>query len=146
MSSTSHPHNKQNPRYERYRPEMYSRRMPIFWWIRKVSYVRFITRELTSLGVLAYALILLALLRSLYRGPEAYEAFLGWLASPASIVLHILLLGIVLFHSITWFNLAPSALVLKLGKFRVPDRAIVIANIVTWIILSLALSWIILSI
>ncbi|MDR8391293.1 hypothetical protein NC796_09105 [Aliifodinibius sp. S!AR15-10] len=120
--------------------------MPIFWWIRKVSYVRFITRELTSLGVLAYALILLALLRSLYRGPEAYEAFLGWLASPACIVLHIVLLGIVLFHSITWFNLAPSALVLKIGKFRIPDRVIITGNIVVWAILSLAIAWIILSI
>ena len=146
MSSTTHSNKKHNPRYERYRPEMYSRRMPIFWWIRKVSYVRFISRELTSLGVLAYALILLIQLRSLYRGPEAYEAFLDWLASPASIVLHILLLGIVVFHSITWFNLAPSALVIKFGKFRIPDGAIITGNIVMWIIFSLAIAWIVLSI
>lgn len=134
-----------NSRYRQYKPEMYSKRMPIFWWVRKKAYVKFISRELTSVVVAAYVIILMAQLQSLNRGPEAYEAFQNMLASPLSISLHVVALAVLLFHSITWFNLAPSALVLKVGKRRIPDKVIITANLAAWIILSLAIAWLILT-
>lgn len=134
-----------NPRYKQYKPEMYSQRMPIFWWIRKKAYVKFILRELTSVVVAAYAIVLIVQVRALSRGPEAYEAFVDILASPLSIILHVVALAVLLFHSITWFNLAPSAMVLKVGNKRIPDAAIITANVMAWIVLSLAMAWLILS-
>lgn len=132
-------------RYQQYKPEMYAKRMPIFWWVRKKAYVKFISRELTSVVVAAYVIFLMVQLRALIRGPEAYEAFQEMLVSPLSISLHVIALAVLLFHSITWFNLAPSALVVKVGKRRIPDKAIITANLVAWIILSLAIAWLILT-
>ena len=40
-----------NPRYEPYHPKWYRKRVPIFWWLENLAYVKFITRELTSLAV-----------------------------------------------------------------------------------------------
>ena len=49
--------------------------------------MRFILRELTSMFVAFYAIVLLLHVRSLALGPEAYDAFQAWLASPLSLVL-----------------------------------------------------------
>lgn len=132
-------------KYQQYKPEMYSKRMPIFWWVRKKAYIKFISRELTSVVVAAYAIFLMVQLRALSRGPEAYETFQDILVSPLSIILHLIALAVLLFHSITWFNLAPSALVVKIGKRRIPDKAIITANLIAWIFLSLAIAWLILT-
>lgn len=137
---------EQNPRYERYKPEMYNDRVPIFWWMRKKSYVLFILRELTSLCVAAYAVILIYQLSAISRGLEAYESFIAFLASPFSVGLHIFIFVATFFHSITWFKLAPSAMVLKVGKKRIPDNVIIAANFLMWIVLSLIIAWLLISI
>lgn len=120
--------------------------MSIFWWIRKKPFVHFIVRELTSVFVAVYAVILIIQLRALSLGPEAWDAMLDWLRTPFSIVLHVILLVFVIFHSITWFNLAPTAMVLRIGKRRIPGVAIITVNYVMWIILSGAIAWFVLSV
>ncbi|MDX1618132.1 MAG: hypothetical protein R3224_05065 [Balneolaceae bacterium] len=134
-----------NLRYQRFRPDRYSPEMSIFWWIRKKPFVHFISRELTSIFVAAYAIILIVQLRALSRGAEAWEGLLEWLSTPFSIGLHVVILLAVLFHSITWFNLAPSAMVVKMGKKRIPGVAIITLNYLMWIVLSGAVAWIVLT-
>lgn len=135
-----------NPRYERYRPKRHDPGMSIFWWIRKWPYVRFISRELTSILVAVYAILLIVQLSALSRGEQAWQALLDWFATPYSIGLHVVILLCVLFHSITWFNLAPTAMVVKIGKKRIPGTAIVAMNYLMWIFLSGAVAWIVLSV
>jgi fumarate reductase subunit C len=60
-------------------------------------------------------IVLLFFVRSILSGQSSFEAFLEILRSPLAIALHILGLGGLVFHSITWFNLAPKAMVLKAG-------------------------------
>jgi fumarate reductase subunit C len=134
-----------NPSYERYRPKPYHRKMSIFWWIKKKPYILFITRELTSLFVAAYAVILLVQLNTLKQGPEAWEALLASFSTPFFITLHIVILLFVLFHSITWFKLAPTAMVIKIGKKKVPGTFIVAGNFTMWILLSAGIAWILLQ-
>lgn len=136
---------KTNPRYERYRPEPYHRKMSIFWWIKRKPYVLFIVRELTSLFVAAYAVILILQLNALNQGAEAWEALMASFSSPFSIGLHIVILGFVIFHSITWFRLAPKAMVLKIGKTKIPGAAIILVNFVMWIVLSAAIAWVLIA-
>lgn len=119
--------------------------MPIFWWVRKKPYVHFIVRELTSIFVAAYAVVLMVQLRALNRGPEAYEELMSFFATPFSIVLHMIILVAVIFHSITWFQLAPTAMVVKVGKNRIPGSLIITANFLMWIVLSVGIAWLILS-
>lgn len=132
--------------YERFRPKMYHRKMSIFWWTARKPYVKFIVRELTSVFVAAYAVILMIQIYTLKLGPEAWEALLATLSTPLSIILHVVIFGFLIFHSITWFLLAPSAMVLKIGKNRIPDNAIILANILMWIVLSAGIAWLILNV
>ncbi len=133
------------PRYRQYRPRLYHRRMPIFWWVHKWVHMRFILRELTSVFVAFYAIMLLLHVRALAAGPEAYASFLAWLASPVSLALHAVALVMVLFHSISWFNLAPKAMVIRVGARRLPGWVIAGLNFAAWGVFSAALGWILLS-
>ncbi len=90
-----------NPNYRLYHPKWYRERYPIFWWLKKFAYGKFITRELTSFAV-AYAAVLLMLeIWVLSRGPAAYERFGNVLQSPPVLVFH----GIVLLFLLLCFKL-----------------------------------------
>lgn len=132
---------RKNSQYTRYRPQPYLRRMPIFWWLRKAAYTKFIVRELTSLAVAYGAVLLLILAGSAARGPEAFDGVVAWLGRPWVVVVNLLALLALLFHTVTWFNLAPKALVLKLGRRRVPDRALIAAHYLAWIVASILVVW-----
>ena len=47
--------------------------------------------------------------------------------TPLAIVLNGISFFFVLFHTITWFNLAPKAMVMRVQGKRVPDWAVVLA-------------------
>ena len=121
------------------------REIPIFWWTRRWVDLRFVLRELTSVCVAVYCLIFLFYVRSVLLGPEAYGAFIEQMNSPYMIILSIVLLPGLFFHSITWFNLAPKAMVIKVGTMRIPDMMIAAANYTGWLVVSVVLFWLFLN-
>ena len=123
-----------NPEYEPYHPKWHRKRVPIFWWLERLSYTKFITRELTSLAVGYAAVLLVVQVWVMSRGPEAYERFLAVLASPAVVAFHAVVFLFILFHSVTWLNLAPQALVVRLGGRRVPARVVLAGHYVAWLV------------
>lgn len=131
------------PFYTPYHPAWYRRRMSVFWWLHKASYAWFVARELTSVFVAYFAVLLILELRALSQGPDAHARFLARLASPGFLILDVVALVFVVFHAVTWFNLAPSAAVVHVGGRRVPDRAIAAANYAAWLVLSLAVAWLV---
>jgi fumarate reductase subunit C len=130
--------------YTLYHPKWYRRRVSVWWWLQKRSYAKFVLRELTSVSVAYFAFLVLWHLRVLGEGPEAYAYFLGQLRRPIFVVLNSVALFFVLFHTITWFNLAPKAMVVRLGGKRVPDLAVAGLNYVAWLFLSAAVAWLLL--
>lgn len=136
----------QNPQYTPYHPKWYRTRMPIFWWVHKWKHLRFIMRELTSVPVACYALVLLWHVRAVAQGPEAYAAFLARLKTPVSIGLHAIALVCVLFHSLTWFYLAQKALVVRVGGTPIPGVVIVALNFVAWGLCSAVIAWLLVAI
>jgi fumarate reductase subunit C len=130
-----------NSEYKLYHPKWHRMRMPIFWWLGKLSYTKFIARELTSLAVGYAAIMLLVQVWVLSRGRDAYERFIGWLQSPLALSLHTLVLLVLLFHTITWLNLAPKALVVRVGGRRMPEEAILFAHYVGWVAATLLVIW-----
>lgn len=122
----------------------YIKKVPIFWWTKRASYLRFIIRELTSLAVAYFAILLVLLLIVLSQGEEAYYRFNELLKTPIMIVLNMTALVGLLYHSVTWFNLAPKAIVVKLGKWRVPDIFIILSNYVGWLAISVIIGWLLL--
>jgi len=133
------------PMYYKGHPRLYFKRMPIFWWVKKWSHARFILRELTSFGVAFYAIIIILHVQAINQGAEYYANFQSWLQSPFAIILHTIAFILVLYHSITWFNLAPKAMVIKLGRHRVPGYIISGLNYAAWIFFSVAITWLILK-
>lgn len=134
-----------NPDYTPFHPKWYRRRIPIFWWLRKRAYVKFIARELTSPFVAYAALLLLIEVWALADGAAAYSRFIGWLGRGPVILWHAFVLLCLLFHSLTWLGLAPKALVLKLGKKRLPDWAVRAAHYGAWMAVSAFLAWILIG-
>jgi fumarate reductase subunit C len=116
-----------------------------YWWLRRRSYLAFILRELTSIFVAWFVVYLLLMIRAVARGGEAYQQFLTWAAQPAMLVLNVIALAFIVFHAITWFNLAPQAMVVHVRGRRVPARAITAANYAAWIVASLAIGWLVLG-
>ncbi len=122
----------------------YRRPVPFAWWLRHRAYSLFVLRELTSVFVGGYALVLLLLVRSLAAGPEAYQAFLAALRSPAALLFHAVAFVAAIYHSVTWFGLAPMAVALRVRGRRVPGALVVAANYAAWAVLSLAVAWLVL--
>ena len=123
----------------------YKKRMSIFWWTSRWAHIKFISRELTSVFVAGYVIMLLFYTRSIFEGPASFEEFSSRLRSPFMILLHVIALGALLFHSITWFNLAPKAMVIKIGERNVPGLIIVLLNYGGWLVISLVLTWLLLK-
>jgi fumarate reductase subunit C len=123
----------------------FKRKIPILWWTKKVSHLLFITRELTSIAVAYFAIVILMLVNALSKGEQAYFEFLQLMASPLMMAVNILTIIGIFFHSITWFNLAPKAMVIKLGKNKVPGVLIALANYVGWLVISVAVVWLLLN-
>jgi fumarate reductase subunit C len=124
------------PLYTLYHPRWYRRRVSVWWWLQKWSYAGFVLRELTSVFVAFFAVVYLWQLRALAQGPEAYGQFLARLRTPLFLIVDTVAFVFVLFHAITWFNLTPKAMVLRLQGKRVPDWVIVGLNYATWLALS----------
>jgi fumarate reductase subunit C len=132
------------PRYTLYHPRWYRRRVSVWWWLQNRSYTRFVLRELTSVFVAFFAVIYLWQLRALAQGPEAYERFLARLRTPLFLSLDTVAFLFVLFHAITWFNLTPKAIVVRLRGKRVPDSIILGLNYAAWLVLSGAVAFMLL--
>ena len=117
----------------------YIRPMPATWWLKRKTYFLFMVRELTCVFVGGYALFLL-LLAMQHDDPQAFAALLD---SRLLIALQIIALPMVLYHSITWFNLTPKVLVLWRGEERVSPTLIAGAHYVAWVLVSIVILWIV---
>jgi len=118
--------------------EPYIRLMPATWWFRNSYITVFTIRELTSLFVAGYAVFLLVLLYRYGQGREQFHQFFEALKSPASLILHVMTFGFVMFHTVTWFNLTPKVVILWRGEKKVNPVLIVGAHYVLWLLGSVA--------
>jgi fumarate reductase subunit C len=147
---------EQTASYTEYHPRWYRPRMSTYWWIERWSSVLFILREMTSVFVAWSVVFLLLLFNALHKcGPSEvegapyydapYREFLAWASHPAVIALNAISFAMVVYHAVTWFNLAPRAVVVRLQGKQVPDIAITGPNYALWAIVSLVAAWIILG-
>lgn len=120
----------------------YLRDVPRFsWFLRQPRYLRYMMREVTCVFIGAYAVFLLFALNSLSAGRESYEAFLRTLESPASLVFHVVVLLLTLYHTTSWFNVTPKAMPLQVGEEFLPGGIIVGAHYAVWLLVSIVLLW-----
>jgi len=131
-------------RYTEYPPKGYRVRMSTYWWTARWAYLKFILREISSVFVAWFILETLLEIHALIGGPAAYADFQGFFQQPIVIVLNVITLFFVLFHAVTWFNLAPKAMAIRLGGKRLPPAAIAGPNYVAWVVVSAVVAWLVL--
>jgi fumarate reductase subunit C len=125
------------PRVER--PGLYYPKLPATWWLSRPNYVRFMIREVTSVFVAAFLVVLLIQLHRLGQGPEAYAAWLAKLRSPGWVLFHVVALAFAVYHSITWFNLTGVVQVVRIGERQVPPSLIAGGAFAGWAVVSLVI-------
>ncbi|CAG8998723.1 MAG: Fumarate reductase subunit C [Candidatus Celerinatantimonas neptuna] len=114
----------------------YVRPMRSNWWLKNTFYIKYIIREGSSIALTIYSLVLLVGLFRLTQGAEAFQGWLHAMQSPVAIIFHIIALVWILYHSVTWFSLAPKAAEVWLGNKRVSDKAIIQTMYVLLIVVS----------
>jgi len=133
------------PSYTDFHPRWYRVRVSTYWWLTKWSYMKFVLRELSSIFVAWFVVLTLLQLRCLSQGPEAYARWQEWMRNPFLIAGNVVTLFFVLWHTVTWFNLAPRAMAVRVAGKRVPALLIAAGNYLAWAVVSVILAWIILG-
>jgi len=128
-----------------FHPRWYRRRMSVFWWVSRRSYLIFVLRELSSVFVAWSVVFLLLLVRAVSQGGPEYQQFVDWSSAPWMLALNVVALAFVVFHAITWFNLAPQAMVVRVRGKRVARSQVALAHFAGWALLSALAAWLILE-
>ena len=122
-------------------PRWYRKRVSTYWWLQRPEYLRFVLREVSSVFVAYFVALTLLQVYMLSRGPQAYAIFLDLLKNPFVIVWNGISFLFVVFHSITWFNLAGRAMVVRVAGKRVPGVLISGSNYAAWLVVSAVVAW-----
>jgi fumarate reductase subunit C len=130
--------------YTSYPPKGYRVRMSTYWWLGRWPYLKFILREISSVFVAWFVIETLLQINALIDGPEAWLEMQDFFMNPIVIAVNVISLFFVCFHAITWFNLAPKAMAVRLGGKRVPGILIAGPQYVAWVVVSAAVAWLLL--
>jgi fumarate reductase subunit C len=135
----------QTPAYTEFHPRWHRTRVSTYWWLQRWSYLAFILRELSSVFIAWFVVYLLLLIGAVSQGDGPYRQFLAWARHPVVLVLNVVSLFFVVFHAVTWFNLAPKALVVRVRGRRVPPLWIAASNYAAWAVVSALLVWLLIG-
>jgi fumarate reductase subunit C len=113
-----------HPPYTEYHPRWLRQHLSTYWWLHKWSYAMFILREASCIPVAWFVVYLLMLVSAVGQGDAAYREFLAWSATARVLAVNVVSLAFILFHAITFFQAAPQALVVHLGRKRVPTSLV----------------------
>jgi fumarate reductase subunit C len=124
------------PAYTEFHPRWYRRQVSTYWWLGQWPYVKFILRELSSVAVAWTVAITLLQLWAIGSGPEAYAVFAQRMSNPIIVALNLIAFAFLLLHSITWFNLAPKAMAIRIHGKRLPALMISGPQFLAWAVIS----------
>jgi fumarate reductase subunit C len=131
--------------YTDYHPRWHRTRVSTYWWLQRGSYLVFILRELSSIFVAWFVVYLMLLVRAVSHGASRYQQFLDWSCRPTILLLNLVSFFFIVFHAVTWFNLAPKAMVVHAGGKRLPGSLIAASNYLAWAFTSIVLVWLLLG-
>ena len=121
----------------------YRRPISTFWWTKRRSYFVFVMRELSSIFVAWWVVFLLLLVNAVGRGESAYDDFLDWASTPWVVALNVIALLFLALHVVTWFNLTPQAMDVRLRGRPVPAAPIIASQYVGLAVVSAFVYWLV---
>ena len=135
----------QIPTYTTYHPRWLRKRVSTYWWLERGSYFAFVLREASCLFVAWFVVYLLLLIRAVTQGDASYQQFMAWSARPRMLLLDIVSFLFLVYHAITFFDAAPRAMVVHLGKTRVPGSLVGASHYLAWAAASAVVFWLLLG-
>ena len=126
-------------------PRTYRPEMSILWWLRRRRYTFFALRELSAVFVAWSVVFLLLLVRAVGQGDAQYRAFLDWAGTPWVVVLNVVAVAFLLLHAVTWFNLTPAAMVVRLRGRRLAPAAVAGGAFAGWVVVSALVVWLVVT-
>ncbi len=115
----------------------YTRELPNDWWMKQLFYTKYMIREGSSVFITIYSLILAWGVFRLSQGEAAFNGWMEALQSPIAIILHLIALALALYHTVTWFSLAPKAVDLWIKGKRLDDKLIVSGHYAAFIVVTI---------
>ena len=125
-----------------FHPRWLRRQVSTYWWLHSRSYFLFILRETSCLFVAWTVAVILLMVRAVAQGPAAYQAFLAWLASTPILLLNAVSVAFLVLHAVTFFDAAPRALVVHVGRKRIPAAVVTASHYAAWLAASLVTFWV----
>jgi fumarate reductase subunit C len=122
----------------------YQRPLALFWWLERRSYLLFVLRELSSVFVAWFVVYLFLLVKAVSDGAASYQDFLDRSGQWWMVAINVIAMLFILLHAITWFGLAPRAMVVKVRGRRLPPPQVVAAHYLAWLLLSAIVAWLVL--
>ena len=122
---------------------LYRPRVSTWWWTRKRTYFVFVMRELSSIFIAWFVVYLLLFVYAVGQGEAAYRSFLDWAALPWVIALNVITLAFALLHTVTWFNLPPQAMEVRVEGRKVPAFHILAGQYTGLVVVSLFVLWLV---
>jgi len=111
------------------------------WWRRDPFFVRYMAREMTALAVLAYAVVLAVGVVRLAQGEAAWNGWLQALRTPASVLLHVVILVSMAVHARSWFEIMPKTMpMIFIGGKRLAASTITRAGWTATVVASVAMA------
>lgn len=103
----------------------YVREMTRTWWKDHPFYRFYMMREATVLPLILFTVFLTFGLGALVKGPETWQAWLGFMANPLVIAINIVALAGSLLHAQTFFSMMPQVMPIRL-KGKLVDKKIIV--------------------
>ena len=120
-------------------------RVSTLWWLEKRSYFTFILREMSCVFVAWFVVYLLLLVRAVSQGDAAYQELLAWSATTPILLLNVVSFLSLIFHTVTFFDAAPRAMVVKVGPNPVPASLVLAGHYAGWAAASAVVCWLLLG-
>ena len=120
-------------------------RVSTLWWLEKRSYFTFILREMSCVFVAWFVVYLLLLVRAVSQGDAAYQELLAWSATTPILLLNAVSFLSLIFHTVTFFDAAPRAMVVKVGPNPVPASLVLAGHYAGWAAASAVVCWLLLG-
>lgn len=111
---------------------------PVSWYVKdphfnRWFYVDYMLRESTCIAIAIYTILFVWGLGALASGPEAFTGFIGAMQSPMGVLIQLVLLAFTVYHTVTWFKLAPQGMKpIRMGGEKVPPQTVVKAHYGIW--------------
>jgi fumarate reductase subunit C len=121
------------PQYRQFQPQAYRPEMKAYWYFDRWPYLKYILREVSSVFVGWFAVVILLQLYALISGPTAYASFQQWMATPLILIVNVISFVFICLHAVTWFMLVPRVMVRQILGRPTPEMIAAAPNFGIWL-------------